>query len=1145
MPKFSFKRWTFGGILLSLLLVSAIGISSYQSLDKLNKNQTLVENSRKEINRYQTLLAFLSELESNQRGYLITQNEEFLTICNNIYPQVNDILEELVLVNTDIDTENRNISLKTLMHARLQLLRNVIQLKKGNANVGVLNAAINRGREQSDKIKTAVAETTAKLNATLTHRLDQSGRLFIQAATIIVIGTLLVFAIVILVFRFALKAFQAQFKTRNQLLSKRIELEELLNKNETRNWILQGTKTVGERIRGEISVDIMAQRIINSVAEYTQAKVGAIYLLNEKDATPILNLKGGYALSFDKNTSENYGLHESWIGQVASDKKPTIVKGKIRDDLRISSGIITADVYENILVPFYFEEKLKGVIELGFDNALTDDKTNFLIEIAELLGVGINRSQARERLEALFQQTQAQSEELEIQQEELRVTNEELINKTEMLQASEEELRVQQEELKETNTELEEKARLLSEKNQVIEEAREAILLKMKQLEVSDRYKSEFLANMSHELRTPLNSILILARILKENKSNHLSAEEEKYANVIFKAGNDLLQLINDILDLAKIESGKIELVYEQIALAEMASDLKLLFTEVANSKEISYTVSVNQSLPPQVEIDRFRTEQVLKNLLSNAFKFTQKNGEVKISFTAEETDQLKITISDTGIGIPEEKQNLIFEAFQQADGSTSREFGGTGLGLSISKELAKYMGGKITLTSKAGEGSQFSLIIPIKRPEQNGTEIQAEKIADLVNLPQQTENNISPLPASSPIGKTGKPTLLVVEDDKIFSDFLKEYGESKGFEVVQVYNGMLAIESAVNSHPDAILLDVMLPGMDGWKVLKQLKSDPKTAHIPVHIMSAGDQKNAKAVQSGALSFIKKPVDLSMLDDILSNTITNNTQNYQNILLVEDHQVQSDALAEMFRDRGVNVDQAFSGAETLVFLEKNHYDCLILDLNLPDISGIDLLVQIKENEDYKNLPVIINTAMELDQEKLNRLLKYSDATVMKSTKSSDRILDEVNLFLHQIKLQEGSEKSRKPTVVNTEKLKDKSILLVDDDMRNIFALSAVLDGYGFKVEIANDGEEALTKIEEMEKVDLVLMDIMMPKMNGFEAISAIRNIPKWRKLPIIALTAKAMKEDRDNCINAGANDYITKPIDVDKLISLIKVWLAR
>lgn len=1146
MPKFSFKRWTFSGIFLSLVLVFAIGISSYLSLSRLNKNQILIEKSRKEIDRYQTLITFLSELESNQRGYLITQNSEFLDICNNIYPQVDQYLRDLVALKTDSDIENNNIALKTLMHVRLQILKKAISLKKDGVNGRELSEVIILGREQSDKIKTIVSETVAKLDNTLKHRLEQSDRLFVQAVAVIVIGTLLVFLLVTLVFRFALKAFQSQFKTKNELLLKRTELEELLSENETRNWILQGTKIVGERIRGEISVDIMAQRIINNVAEYTQAKVGAIYLLSEQDGqNPMLTLKGGYAFPLDQQHAENYALNQTWVGQVASDKKATIVRGKIREDLKISTGLLTSEVYENLLVPFYFEEKLKGIIELGFTDELTAHTTIFLTEVAELLGVGINRSQARERLEKLFQQTQAQSDELEVQQEELRVTNEELTHKTEMLQASEEELRVQQEELREANTELEEKARLLSEKNHVIEEAREAILLKMEELELSGRYKSEFLANMSHELRTPLNSILILARILKDNKANNLSAEEEKYANVIFKSGNDLLQLINDILDLAKIESGKIELVYETIEIKEVADDLKLLFAEVAKSKDIKYHFAFEENLPKEVEIDRFRTEQILKNLLANAFKFTPANGEVKVSFTLHTPEKLKIEISDTGIGVSEEKQKLIFEAFQQADGSTSREFGGTGLGLSISKELAKYMGGEITLTSVVGKGSKFSLIIPLKQadaltPEQQ----QTAKLLDFTNRSQQFEEKIdTPLEVRKK-SATEKPALLVVEDDQVFSDFLKNYGENKGFEVTQIYNGEQAFETALNLQPDAILLDVMLPGIDGWKVLKLLKSNIKTAHIPVHIMSAGDQRGAKAMQSGALSFIKKPIDINGLDHVFNQiNMGETTPSYQNILLVEDQQVQSDALAEMFRKRNINVQQAFTGAETLTLLKQHSFDCLILDLHLPDVSGIDLLEQIKENEDYKHLPVIINTAMELDQEKTNRLLKYSDATVMKSTKSSDRILDEVNLFLHQVKLQEGKQKT-KTNRVNTESLKDKIILLVDDDMRNIFALSAVLDGYGFKVEIANDGEEALMKIGGMEKVDLILMDIMMPKMDGYETIKAIRENPKWRKLPIIALTAKAMKEDRDLCINAGANDYITKPVDVDKLLSLIKVWLA-
>lgn len=1142
MKNISFKNWILIGMSISLTLVFIVGYSSYRSLQNVNKDQIWVTHTEKTISGCEGIIKLVIDAETGQRGFLLTKKKEFLEPYENSLNLLSQSLNELQQLLGDNITQVENTKkLRELAEKRVKHLANVLEIEQRGTSVGFkLIDELVLGKRQMEAVRAQVKKMTDIESRLLAARTNSSKTTIRRAILTIFGGSVLIFIIILVLFKFIRDSFAKQTKAQEELNKNNIDLELLFKQNEEKTWLISGSTVIDDAMRGVQDVHVRTSNLINEIAKYIGAEMGIVYLVDQENPE-ILHKSATYAYSGTDN--DTISIHEGLTGQVAKEKKRKICNNVPDDYVKIQSGLGSTKPKHLLIEPILFQSNLKAVLEFAFIKPISQNILSLLDNSNSIIGVGINASQDRVKMRALFQETQAQAEELEQQQEELKVTNEELINKTEMLQASEEELRVQQEELRENNIELEEKAKLLADKNQVIEEAREAILLKMEELEASGRYKSEFLANMSHELRTPLNSILILARILKDNKASNLSTEEEKYASVIFKAGNDLLQLINDILDLAKIESGKIELVYEEIKVDEMAEDLKLLFSEVAKSKSINYNIAFEKGLPAEIEIDRFRTDQIIKNLLSNAFKFTPNNGEVKISFSLQDED-LKIEVSDTGIGIPEQKQKLIFEAFQQADGSTSREFGGTGLGLSISKELAKYMGGKITVASVVNAGSQFSLIIPIKKPEANYAEAQiSQKIADFVSAPHKDENVKAHLPVINPTPKNGKPILLVVEDDEVFNDFLKDYGESKGYKVVQVYNGNLVFENAVTLMPDAILLDVMLPGIDGWKVLKLLKSDLKTAHIPVHIMSAGDQRNTKAIKSGALSFLKKPVELDALDHIFSQINTDNSKAYQNILLVEDHQVQSDALAKMFRERNVNVQQAYTGVETLALLKEKHYDCLILDLNLPDVSGLDLLEQIKENDDYKDLPVIINTAMELDQEKMSRLLKYSDATVMKSTKSSDRILDEVNLFLHQVKQQEGKEKS-KSTPQNTTSLKDKCILLVDDDMRNIFALSAVLDGFGFKVEIANDGEEALEKIEQMEKVDLVLMDIMMPKMDGFEAMTALRNNPKWKKIPIIALTAKAMKEDRDNCINAGANDYITKPIDVDKLLSLIKVWLA-
>lgn len=1138
MKKIAFKGWIIIGITVSLFLVFLVGLSSYLSLNNLKDDQKWVDRTENVINTSRNLVKALTEAESSQRGYVITGKEEFLELYRASIPNLDVLFNDLsLLVAENSDQVKLLDSLKIVVDQRIQILAQVI-LNKGNPNYKLDQNELNllsSGKKKMDEVRSLTNEIINHENGLLVIRKANSDKSTTRTILIIVFGTLLIFIIIIILFRFIQSSFANQVKAKDQLDVSNKDLERLFKENEDKTWILTGTSLLREQIQGEISVDEMSKNIINNIAKYAASDVAAIYLAEEDEIEFLL--KAGYALNITPSTKKRFKITETWVGQVATDKKPIVIRGELIKNLDITSGLISTQPIESLIVPFYFNNKIKGLLELGFKEEITGKQKDFVSLASELIGVAINTAQSRELLQTLFEETQIQSEELEVQQEELRVTNEELVSKTHMLQSSEEELRVQQEELREINFELEEKAKLLEDKNRVIEEAREAIVIKMQQLEQSGKYKSEFLANMSHELRTPLNSILILARILKDNKSDNLSQEEAKYANVIFKAGNDLLNLINDILDLAKIESGKVDLNYEEIKFVEISEDLQQLFSEVAKNKEVNFSLSIDPSLPEKISTDKIRLEQILKNLLSNAFKFTPKDGEIKVAFKLADEKHLKIEVSDTGIGIKPEKQKMIFEAFQQADGSTSREYGGTGLGLSICKELAHRMEGEVTLESEPNKGSIFSLIIPLVTEGVVDKEADENEEKEFLESPKSNLKKVEERKI-----KRLKPILLVVEDDPDFNDFLKNYGEEKGFEVVQVFDGEQAINQAIALLPDAVLLDIMLPGIDGWKVLKRLKSDTLTSAIPVHMMSAGDQREQKAIKSGALSFIKKPVDINMLDKVFSSIMQPGEVAYKNILLVEDHEVQSEALASLFRDQHIEVRQAYTGEEAMKLLIEEQFDCIILDLNLPDISGLDLLEKIKENPKFKDLPVVINTAMELDQEKMNRLLKYSNATVMKSTKSSDRLIDEVNLFLHKIKSDD-----LKPNLINRDEsadLQGKTILLVDDDMRNIFALSAILDGYGFKVEIANDGLEALEKLDTVKNINMVLMDIMMPRMNGFEAMKEIRKQLKFKNLPIIALTAKAMKEDRDECIAAGANDYITKPVDVDKLFSLVKIWMS-
>ncbi len=1135
------------GIGTSLLLVAFVGLSSYLSLKGIEEDYQWVLHTEKVINKNTELIALIREAESSQRGYIFRHNPDYLNEYNSAIKKLEGSVAELVRLVSDNEGSYALVKqLEKLIQQKMVAMADLIAIKdKTYSGVGTDETIGLQAKVFMDEIEVLIQTIRDKEETLLNDRQTKTQESIARTVIIIILGTLLIFLIVLILFKNISKAFKAQKEARKQIDEANAELKIQIDKNADKNWVLTGTTKLNNRIQGELSVQEIAQIIIQNIAEYAGSKIGAIYLVDEDDKE-ILNLTSGYAFSITANTKKRFNYSESWIGQAAKDGKAITVNGDLIQNLDIKTGLVQTKPIESMIVPFYYGSELQGLIEIGFIEPITERIKTFVTKTSELIGIVINTAKSREILHSLYQQTQQQAEELESQQEELRVSNEELLSKTELLQASEEELRVQQEELRQINAELEEKARILDNSNQQITAARDTLSLKMKELEQANKYKTEFLANMSHELRTPLNSILILARILKDNKGERLSEEEIKYANVIFRAGTDLLSLINDILDLSKIESGFIELNEEKVSLNVLENDLKMLFDEVAINKGVNFVIKRSADVPSDIHADLQRLEQILKNLLSNAFKFTPKGGTVEVNFYLQ-NNRLSIAVKDTGIGIPPDKQKIIFEAFQQADGSTNREYGGTGLGLSISRELSRLMKADIVLDSEQGKGSTFTLSFPLEKNENQ----LSNQLSPTLENPVEAISNISEKrfaeEETAVLNKHPErkvPKLMIIEDDIIFNDLLKEYASKSGFETLQYYSGDGTEEEIEKHLPDAILLDVMLPGKDGWEVLKGIKANPKISYIPVHIMSAGDFSDKKAVNEGAISFLKKPVEEQQLNMLFKEYVGDREENIRKVLLVEDQVVQSDALKELFKEKSIVVAQAFTGKEAITKLKEEEFDCVILDLNLPDIDGIELLEIIKE--EYPKVPVIINTAMELEQEKLKRLLKYSDATVIKSPKSGDRLIDEVNLFLHKVKETSGTENKKvQISSASVEKdLNNKTVLLVDDDMRNIFALSAILDQYGLKVEIANDGLEGLNKLKELKKVDIVLMDIMMPGMDGYETMRNIRKNHQWKNLPIIALTAKAMKDDREKSIAAGANDYISKPVDTDQLIALIKIWIS-
>ena len=1161
MLKLTFKQQVLTGFAISLLFVLISAITSTISIRMVNEDSVWENHTYDMIDIAQDIESKLLNSETSLKGYIITQRNEYLdTYTKNVHQILPKVREMQKLMVDNPDQEQRLDSLEFYTEQKVKDMEDILHANKVSGKEAAIQVILtDKGRILQMNMlrlnnKTIQAEKTLLKNRT-GKRVDSA----LQTTITVIASSVIIFGLILYLFSFIKRTFDDQKLTEITIRENNNQLETLSEQNKQKNWLLSGASVINESMRGEQETDELSTHIITELCTYLSASVGALYLLNSKRKT--LQLSGSYAYQEKKGRIKEIALGEGLVGQVALEKRVKRLNNVPADYLKISSGLGDTAPNTIVVLPVIFEEETIAVIELGLLTEPTDLINSFLTTITESIGVGINSAVARAQLRDLFMQTQQQAEELESQQEELRTTNEELIHKSEELQASEEELRVQQEELRQTNAELEEKASLLEERNITVNEAKEAMSLKAEELEVSSKYKSEFLANMSHELRTPLNSILILARILKENRPENLNDEQLKYAGVIHNAGSDLLTLINDILDLSKIESGKVDLDIEPVRPQEVKQNMESLFNEIAKSKKINYQVTLSANLPERMMTDLSRAEQIIKNLLSNAFKFTPENGEIKLEISPADqqirfySDNLKnskqqvisFSVKDSGIGIPEDKQKLIFEAFKQADGTTSRKYGGTGLGLSISKELANILGGEIQVNSEPGTGSCFTLYLPVAHDGQISiTEPEAKQHPIPVTTPF-----ISEVPVVLPINKNRKQTLLIVEDDMVFADVLKDYATEKGFEPLLAHSGDVGLEMATTQLPDAIILDIMLPVMDGWSILKRLKSNPLTKHIPIHMMSAGEVKGERALKEGAIGFLKKPIDKDQLDHAFSVLNSGHIiYNFQTVLIIEDHELQSLAVKEQLVEKGIEVAQAFTGQEALDMLEKQSFDCIILDLNLPDASGFDLLDQIKTQDRFTHIPVIINTAMELDQDKIAHIMKYSEAMVLKSNKSNDRLIDEVSLFMNKLKKQDtfqtttkGTSKTK--TVSTIEKvLKDKTILITDDDMRNIFALSSALQVYDINIVIANNGKEALEKLAETETIDLVLMDIMMPEMDGYEAMRTIREQRKYKKLPIIALTAKAMKNDREKCIEAGANDYIAKPVDLDQLLSMLRVWLS-
>jgi len=950
--------------------------------------------------------------------------------------------------------------------------------------------------------------------------------------------------------------------TINQMIA---NLKETTLLNQEQDWLKSNLAKFTQMLQGQRDLKTVTQRILSELAQVVTAHWGAFYILRQDDETQDvkLSLFSAYGYKSEKNIPAEFAIGEGLVGQVAFEKERIMLSKVPTNYIKINSGLGKAHPSNLIILPVLFENKVKAVIELASLDAFSQTHLDFLGQLTESIGIVLNTIEANSRTEELLTQSQSLAGELKLQQEELSRTNDELQDKALLL-------------VKQKNE--------VEDKNKEVEEARRSLEEKAEQLQLTSKYKSEFLANMSHELRTPLNSLLILAQQLYENAEGNLNDKQIRYAKTIHSCGDDLIQLINDILDLSKIESGFISANISPVRFSEIASFVETTFKPLSETKHLRFTIDTDAQLPVTMETDLQRLNQILKNLLSNSFKFTEK-GEVKLKiYEANKNwkqgnanlDAAKrvvaFAISDTGIGIPQEKQNIIFEAFQQAEGSTSRKYGGTGLGLSISRGLAELLGGSIELESNLSHGSTFTLFLPVE----SVSGIVSKETSDNLNALQQFSlgedkgeidsllNSIRATSGSDSknlnivnemINDTGDdrtnilPTdsvLLIVEDDLRFAKIMIEKAHANNMKAIVAISYIEVFDFINRFSPDAISLDVKLPDTSGWKVLDMLKNDLNYRHIPIYLVS-GEENRSLALKRGARNFLLKPLDNEILNDLFDDIISISKKVVKRVLVVEDNEIDSSQIAKMITFDNVNVTIASTGKKAIKELGTKEFDCVILDYTLPDISGADLLNKVEEVK-KKLTPVIIYSAKDFSKNELSHINRTSNTILMKGVNSLENLLEESIVHLHLPHKALPPEKQRviEGIRIKNDILTGKNILVVDDDVRNLFALTTVFERFNINAITAESGKEAIDMINNEElKVEMVLMDIMMPEMDGYETIQKIRREHKNSTLPIIAVTAKAMKGDRQKCIEAGASDYITKPLKIDQLLSLMRIWFYK
>ena len=1165
-----------------------------------------------------SLTSNLSNQETGLRGFLMTGDLEFLEPYHKGKIEFRKNIQEMyALIENNFDSHKARrllsniseLSQEWISKAATPEINARIELNSTNGSMDDIIELIEKetGKKITDEIRALLSDFKSAEETRMKTRMAAEETSFSQANWVVIMGTLCIIllsatfaALVIkLIDRTlrktvdiadavsegdydveilqrgkddylgaALRKMTLALKTNSKTLTiEQRRLKEL-------DWIKTTQARIIESIQGASDRSKLSTVVLSELVPALNAHLALFYMREDSndEQAEQFSLIGTYAHTKRKHTKSRVIKGEGLVGQCIKEGKKIILTEAPEDYIEIASGSGKAIPNNIIVIPVVFDDKVSAVIEVASFECFNNKHNALIDQLAKSLGAIINGISSKEETDMLLSQSVKLTGELKEQQEELKASNEELEEKTSILVESEEELKTQSDQLKAANEELEEQSERLKlqnesiiQKNIEVEKARVEVEERAKDLASASKYKSEFLANMSHELRTPLNSLLILSKDMGKNKEGNLTAKQITSANIIHEGGQDLLTLINDILDLSKVESGKLKIVPAKVSISEFIETFSVQFEPIVKEKGLGFSIS-NDSGLDYLMTDELRMAQVIKNLCFNSVKFTEKGSvslhvhkaeNVKV-YNKELNKGLAFSVVDTGIGISDDKRHEIFEAFQQGDGTSNRNYGGTGLGLAISRAMAELLGGELVLENKKAEGSTFTLVLPL--------EVTAEVIADSSAIlptlapPSPTLSSNAYVKQVAKRGverdestiflnddradmKVDSKSLLIIEDDAVFAQILIDTAKERGYLCLSAGDGASGIALAEQYRPSGIILDIGLPDVDGMEVLKQLKFNLATRHIPVHIVS-GREEVQEYRDRGAIGYLMKGSESADLDGILEKIESINMAKVKNVLIVEDDNKCQVAITSLIDTEVVKIDISGSGYDAFEKLKKEKYDCIILDLTLPDMSGLELLKKLKLDK-VDIPPVVVYTGQELEKEEHDELRLYSSAIVIKGSDSSERLVDEISLFLHSVEseMPESQKKAVQMLHNSSDMLDKKRILLVDDDVRNVFALSSTLEAYGLDVIVASNGKVAVNKLQNEEGIDLVIMDIMMPIMDGYEAMRVIRKEKKFSEIPIIALTAKAMTGDREKCIEAGANDYITKPVDVDKLISMMKVWL--